>query len=316
MAIQHSAPIKTATWTGIITELMLAVFKGVVGYFSDSKALLGDALYSVTEAFTSLANKTPWKRAHATNKRRSGKIKSIVMILFSIVVLIGGVQMATQAIQDLSKSNLKAPGQFSVVAIFVSFAVREAIFQFQYRLAKKDNDDKQLQLGHVMNHRLGLITSLIVFIGVFLSIAGEMYGWPGLLYMDSIAGIIVAGLVIRKGYLLTMDTVYGRLAQEEIAEENTINFIDTIQRVHGIITVDDLRIQESGHYIILHVKVSVNPRITVYEAHDIAERVKKLLMNRFLHVSDVNIQVAPYDPGYPYKSNHDLNNQEMHTLLQ
>ncbi|MNP04031.1 ferrous iron efflux protein F [compost metagenome] len=226
----------------------------------------------------------------------------------------GAVQIAIDAIRDLGKSNVNAPGQFSVIAIFVSFAVREAIFQFRSRVSKHRNEGKQAI--HVTNHRLGLYSSYIVFLGVFLSVAGELYGWPGLVYMDSISAIIVSGMVLRKCYLSIVEAVYGKLAQQELEEENSANFIDTIQRVHGIITVDDLKSQEMGHYIVLHVKVSVNPRITVSEANDISERAKKLLMNRFLHVSDVNIQVAPYDPGYPYKTNNELSDQDIPTLLQ
>ncbi|WP_438347084.1 cation diffusion facilitator family transporter [Paenibacillus sp. FA6] len=314
MAIQHSTPNKTATWTGIIGELTLAIFKGFVGYFSDSKALLGDALYSATEAFSCLADKIHWKKVTVGGNRRSGKTQLVITILFSVLVLMGGVQIATDAIQNLSKGNLKAPEPFSVVAICVSFAVREVIFQFQYRSSKKRKNGKHTV--YALNHRLALYTSFIVFLGVFLSVAGDMYGWPGLLYMDSISAIIVSGLVLRKGYLLMVDSVYVRHPYEEPAEENMAEFMDTVQRVHGIITVDELKSQEIGHYITLHVKVSVNPRITVLEGHAISGRVKKLLMNRFLHVSDVSIQVIPYDPGYPYKSNHGSLDQDIPTLLQ
>lgn len=315
MTIQRLAPAETVTWTGIICEFGLALFKGIVGYFSDSKALLGDALYSATEASTLLADKIPWKRpTFLRGNRKSAKTSPIIAILFSILVLMGGLQIATSAIMNLSKDNLKSPGLFSVMAIFVSLAVREAIFQFQYRVSKKRNEGKHTV--YAANHRLGLYSSIIVLIGVILSFAGDMYGWPGLLYMDSIAALIVSVLVLRKGYLLIVNSVYGRIAHQEIEEENSANFIDTVQRVHGIITVDDLKSQEHGHYIVIYVKVSVNPRITVLEAQDIAERAKKLLMNRFLHVSDVNIQVVPYDPGYPYKSNHELTSRDTPTLLQ
>lgn len=315
MTIQRSASTETVTWTGIVCEFGLAIFKGIVGYFSDSKALLGDALYSATEASTSLANKLPWKRkATVGSNRQSVRIEPVLAIIFAVLVLMGGLKIASGAIHNLSKDDLKSPGQFSVIAVFVSLAVREAIFQFQYRTSKKRNEGKQVT--YTSSHRLGIYSSFIVLLGVFLSVAGDMYGWPGLLYMDSIAALIVSVLVLRKGYLLIVNSVYGRIAHQEIEEENSANFIDTVQRVHGIITVDDLKSHEQGHYIVIYVKVSVNPTITVLEAQDIADCAKKLLMNRFLHVSDVNIQVVPYDPGYPYKSNHDLTSRDVPTLLQ
>jgi divalent metal cation (Fe/Co/Zn/Cd) transporter len=156
---------------------------------------------------------------------------------------------------------------------------------------------------------------LTVCIGVFLSLAGDGLQVKALMYMDPVAALIVAALVLRKGYLMIVTSVYGSLV-EETQQEDSLNFIETVQRVHGIITVDDLKAREQGHYVTVDLKISVNPRITVLEANEIAERAKKLLMNRFVHISDVNIQVVPYDPGYPYKSNHQLTDNDMPTLLQ
>lgn len=100
--------------------------------------------------------------------------------------------------------------------------------------------------------------------------------------------------------------------QEESADE----IMAVVQRVEGVVTVQSLRAREHGHYVVAEIIISVNPRITVQEGQDIAKRVKLLLMHRFLHLSEVVIYVEPYDPGYPYKSNHDPNQEQMPTLLQ
>lgn len=100
--------------------------------------------------------------------------------------------------------------------------------------------------------------------------------------------------------------------QEEPAEE----LMQLVQRVEGVVTVQSLKAKEQGHYVVAEIVISVNPRITVLEGQEIAKRVKLLLMHRFLHLSEVLIYVEPYDPGYPYKSNHDPNQEQMPTLLQ
>lgn len=100
--------------------------------------------------------------------------------------------------------------------------------------------------------------------------------------------------------------------REESAEE----LMAVVQRVEGVVTVQSIRAREQGHYVVAEIVISVNPRITVLEGQDIAKRVKLLLMHRFLHLTEVSIYVEPYDPGYPYKSNHDPNQEQMPTLLQ
>lgn len=99
-------------------------------------------------------------------------------------------------------------------------------------------------------------------------------------------------------------------------EEASDELMQIVQRVEGVVTVQSIRAREHGHYVIAEIVISVNPRITVLEGQEIAKRARMLLMHRFLHLSDVVIYVEPYDPGYPYKSNHDPNQEQIPTLLQ
>ncbi len=318
MSMQRSHSSDTVTWTGMIGDLSLAVFKGFVGYFSGSKALLGDALYSASDAVSALNRLLPQfssvkGRIASKQTNRVNRTEPVFSILFAVLVLMGGLQIAVASVREIASGNIHVPAPFAVIAIFVSLAVKEAMFQFQYRHSKKQGDGQHT--AYAEEHRFSLYTSLTVCVGVLLSVLGDSFGWTAMMYMDPVAALVVAVLVIRKGYFLIVNSVYGSLVQET-EQEDAISFIETVQRVHGIITVDDLKAREQGHYVTVDLRVSVNPRITVQEANEIAERAKKLLMHRFVHISDVNIQVVPYDPGYPYKSNHQLTDNEMPTLLQ
>ena len=108
----------------------------------------------------------------------------------------------------------------------------------------------------------------------------------------------------------------GKGSHDRELEESAEELMGVVQRVEGVVTVQSIRAREQGHYVVAEIVISVNPRITVLEGQDIAKRVKLLLMHRFLHLSEVMIYVEPYDPGYPYKSNHDPNQEQMPTLLQ
>lgn len=108
----------------------------------------------------------------------------------------------------------------------------------------------------------------------------------------------------------------GKKLKDEQREESAEELMQVVQRIEGVVTVESIRAREQGHYVTAEIVISVNPRITVLEGQEIAKRVKLLLMHRFLHLSEVLVYVEPYDPGYPYKSNHDPNQEQMPTLLQ
>jgi len=318
---KHSPQSETVTWTGIVSDVTLALAKGGVGYVSGSKALIGDALYSGADAAAKLAEVLPWRTGAAAKSRSSarseehwGNKEPITAIIFSVLILMGGLQIAFSAIRDLTRGNLSSPGPVALVIVFLSLLLKETVFQYQYRYFKKLGDGSHA--AYADSHRFSLYSSLTVLIGVALSLAGGSWGWHPLLYMDPIAGLLTACLILRKGYVMIAGSIYGKAVQE-VPHEDAANFIETVQRVRGVIRVEHLKALEKGRYVNLQVKISVNPRITVMEAQDISECAKKLLLHRFVHVGDVHMDVVPYDPGYPYKSNHELaDNEDIPTLLQ
>ncbi|MDH6374356.1 cation-efflux pump [Paenibacillus sp. VTT E-133280] len=313
---ERSPQSKTVAWTGIISDVTLAVAKGSFGYISGSKALMGDALYSGADAAAKLADILPWRSEQSRKSKqrieeRRGNKEPLLAILFSVLILMGGLQIAFSAIRDLTEGQSSTRGELALVTVLLSIVLKEAVFQYQYRYFKKIGDGSHA--AYANSHRFSLYTSITVLVGISLSMGGTY--WHPLLYMDPIAALLTGCLILRKGYLLIVNTVSVKNAQE-LPSEEAANFIETVQRVHGVIRVEHLKALEQGNYVNLQVKISVNPRITVMEAQDISECARKLLQHRFVHVGEVHMDVVPYDPGYPYKSNYELADNDIPTLLQ
>lgn len=311
---------ETVAWTGILSDVALALAKGSIGYFSGSKALIGDAIYTGADAAAKLAGVIRWnpkqshKHAGAVRGRGAqGNKEPLAAILFSVLILMLGLQIAFSAIRDLTRGHLTAPGQLALAAVLIGIVFKEALFQYQYRYFKNKGDGSHA--AYADNHRFSLYTSITVFIGIALAMTGGYLGWHPLLYMDPIAALLAGCLIIRKGYSLITSSISAKKVQE-LPSEEAASFIETVQRVHGVIRVEQLKALEEGSYVNLHVKISVNPRISVMEAQDISECARKLLQHRFVHVGEVHMDVVPYDPGYPYKSNHELVDNDIPTLLQ
>lgn len=324
MAREHISTVQAATWSGIAGNLTLAVIKAVVGYLSNSKSLLADGLYSASEAASSLAGLFPshsvrhkskdTNRASMRSKEHSRVARPGISVLLSVLILMGGLQIAISALSSLigDAPVTSDKYQHALVAAFAALAIKEAIFQFQYRYFRKRNQAQALT--YAQQHRRALYCSLTVLVGIVGSMIGEMSGWSVLLYMDPAAALIASCFVFHKGYRMIVDTVYGSLVQE-LQQEEALDFKETVQRVYGVITIEQLVAREQEHAVTIELIISVNPRISVLEAQEISNRAKALLFTRFSHVKEVQIQAVPYDPGYPYKSNHELPDHEA-TLIQ
>lgn len=305
-----------AAWTGIAGNLALAGMKGIIGYFAGSKALLADAVHSASDvagSFAVLVGLRAAKRpADVDHPYGHGKAETIAAIVVSVLMIIMGFEIGQSALQSLRAGVTDPPQWFALVALAISIAVKEILFRYNYTLGKKLNS--QALIANAWDHRTDVFSSIAASVGVLGALAGVWLNQPILYYLDPAAGLFVSVLVLRMGFKLIRESVHNTL-DHVMHEEDAQELVEAVQRVKGVITVDGLRAREHGHYVIVDVKISVNPRISVSEGHEIAKMAKQHLMKRFTHVSDVLVHVNPYDPGYPYKNNVDPDHDEIPTVL-
>lgn len=305
-----------AVWSGIVGNVLLAVVKGVVGSLSNSVALVADAANSASDAACSIASLIGFRAGERPpeEKQTEGRVKpeSLAAIIVSVAVLLVGVEIGIYSVKSMIDGVEKAPEWIALVAIFAAIVVKEALFRYHYRLGKQLSSPSLMT--NAWHHRYDIYSSLAVLGGVLGARMGEAFHLPYLLYMDPIAGLVVAFFILRNGYNRVVESLHHAMDQG-LRKEDAEELVLAVQRVKGVIAVDDLRAREHGHYVIVDVKISVNPRISVLEGHDIGKTVKQQLMKRFIHVSDVFIHVNPYDPGYPYKANVDPDHDDFPSLL-
>jgi len=125
---------------------------------------------------------------------------------------------------------------------------------------------------------------------------------------------VLAGLLVAASWNMLLDLV--RKEQDvPLDEAEALELIQAIQRVVGVITVDELKAREHGFSMVVEVKICVNPAITVAEGHEIAKTARNLLLKRFVYLSDAIVHVSPYEPSYPYNNKYDAALSELPPIL-
>jgi len=303
-------------WLGIIGNLILAAVKFVAGWISGSKALIADAVNSASDvagaAAVLIGLRAAKKPPDEDHPYGHGKAESISAIIVSMLLIVVGVEVGISAVEAIWTGEMAVPPWYTLLVVAVTIAAKEVMFQYTYRLGKRVNS--QALIANAWDHRSDVYASLAVFIGVGGAMLGGAWNVPWLVYLDPIAGILVSLLVVRMGYRLIMESIHNTL-DHVLHEEDAADLRSAVEEVKGVLAVDELRAREHGHYVVVDVKISVNPRITVLEGHDIAKSVKQHLIERFPHVSDVFTHVNPYDPGYPYKTPTEADEEDRPTLL-
>ncbi|WP_044640490.1 cation diffusion facilitator family transporter [Risungbinella massiliensis] len=282
---------------GIYANTGLAILKGVVGYWTGSRALIAEAANSASDVVGSFAVlfglKIAKRPPDADHPYGYGKAETIAAIIVSVLIAIVGVEVASNAIQGLMEPIRKSPGWWAVGAAVVSVIVKEILFRYTIVLGKKL--DSPAILANAWDHRSDVFSTLAAIIGIVGSIIGEwlQIGW--LLHLDAWAGLGVALFVIYTAYRLAKENIHISLDhvwhEAEVAE-----LLETVQSVDGVLHINDLRAREHGYYVIVDLKVAVDPHITVEEGHLIGKQVKSVLLSEHPQVTDVMVHINPYNP--------------------
>jgi cation diffusion facilitator family transporter len=309
---------KSAAWVAIAVHTALALLKAFVGIKANSRVLLAGALHSASAVMASFALLSGLRAAKLPTDHddlhpyKSGKARSIFPIVVSVLLLIMGAEMAISTMKALWNGVYAAPKSYALLIICVSIILKEIIARYVLSEAKKSGSD-----AHIANaslRRSDVSSSIAALVGVLGALLGTYMHIPLFYYFDPAAALFISLLVLKMGYNVIVEAIdYSHY--DEAEQEDTAGLISTVQRVKGVITVDALRVREHGHYVIVDIKISVNPKISVLEGYDIARAAKQQLMKRFIHVSDVLVHVNPYDPGYPYKHNIDPEQDDFPSLV-
>jgi cation diffusion facilitator family transporter len=286
---------EVAAWVGIVGNVALAVLKIVVGLVGNSRALVADAVHSASDVVGSLAvliglraAKLPPDEDHPYGH---GKAESIAAIVVAVILFIVGVQIGYGSFGALFEPIL-TPSIIAVYAALFSIVVKEIMFQYKYRLGKRLRSDALIV--NAWEHRSDVYSSIAAVAGIGGAVLGGKIGIPWMVYLDPVAGIVVSLLIMRMAWKLGKESIHNTL-DHVLHEEDAAELKKTAEGVEGVIQVDELHAREHGHYVIVDIKIAVDPNLTVEEGHTIGKRVKETLITKHEHVHNVLIHINPYD---------------------
>lgn len=262
-----------AVWGGITGNAALACLKGIVGIMVQSSALLADAAHSASGAIASSAAlirlRSDQQPPEDSDAQGYAKNISVASILLAVVVLIIGVEMGISAINALWSAEEHTDKNYALAALGLSLVVKEIMYQYVNRLGKRIGS--QELIANSRGHRSDIYSTIVALIGVFGATLANLLHVSFLSYLDPLAGIIVSLLILKMGYSLVKEALHKK-QDYVLQQEDADDLIAVVQLIKGVITVDDLRAREHGHYVVVTVKISVNPRVSVWEGHEVSKR--------------------------------------------
>lgn len=278
----------------IAVNMALSVFKLIAGLIAHSSAMVSDAVHSASDVVSTIAViagvNISARESDSGHQYGHERMEAIFSILLSVLLFATGLGIGYGAVMKIISGNygeLQAPGRLALVAAVISIAVKEWMFHFTKRAAKKINSTALM--ADAWHHRSDALSS----IGSFAGILGARLGLP---ICDPIAGGIICIFIAKAAWDIFYDAT-NQLVDKSCDESVCSELRELVEKQEGVVSVDDLKTRLFGSKVYVDVEIGADGNLTLYKAHDIAQRVHDNIEQSFPNVKHCMVHVNPKNIG-------------------
>lgn len=260
---------KKAGILGILGNLFLLMIKAIVGFITNSQAMIADAANSAGDIFASLmtfiGNKIASEPDDESHNFGHGKAEYIFSLFIGISMVLVSCKLLYDSTTSLIYGSQMTFSWFLVIVCFITIIVKLSLYLYTNKLSKKFNNI--LLEANKKDHRNDCIVTTFTLISVLLSSAN-------LYWFDGIVGIGISGWICFTGLKIFIQS-YNILMDVSI-DENTLNLISEIIRHYPEIQkIDAISSTPVGYQYLIVLTIYVDGSLTTYDSHNLADQLEK-----------------------------------------
>jgi cation diffusion facilitator family transporter len=285
-ALQADADGRRALLSSLAILAVTASLQAVVMVFSGSIALLGDTLHNAADALTAVPLLIAFRLAGRPATRRYtygfGRAEDLGGLFVIAMIALSSILAGGEAIDRLIHPRSVTHLWLVALAAVIGFAGNELVARYRMRVGRRIGSAALVADG--MHARTDGFTSLAVLLGAGAVALGWNEADPiiGLVITVAILGVLRSA--VRQISARLMDAVDPALVDQARA---------VVSSVAGISDVRELHIRWIGHTLRAEVDATVDPALTVTQAHDIAHHAEAHLLSQVGRLTAATIHTSP-----------------------
>ena len=277
-----------ANRVGIWLNIALSVFKLLAGLLAHSAAMVSDAVHSASDVFSGLivmlGLRAASKDADREHPYGHERFECVAALILSLVLAVTAVLIGLSAFRRLSEpTQVQTPGVLALIAALVSIAVKEGLFQYTLRVAKRVNSPA-LMAG-AWHHRSDALSS----VGALAGIGGAMLGFPA---ADAAASLVICVFIGKAALDIFLEAIRG-MVDRSAGSETEEAILQSVLAVPGVRGVDLLHTRSFGSRVYVEIEIRADGELRLFEAHAIAENVHERVETAFPQVKHIMVHVNP-----------------------
>ncbi len=287
---------RKAVFIAIIGNVFLTIFNILVGVNSGSFALITEGAHTLSDVATSIiaflgfeVGQKPADAEHPLGHGRAEAISGLVIVIFLCLVSFEILRSAIIKLffgGEITTPTLLAAGM-AIVGLIINLFISHQII----KIGTSINSPAIVADGH--HQRTDLFNSLAILIGVIVA----NLGYP---IIDPVVGLIIGVIIFYTAFKVGRDNInniMGKVPSEELIQE----IHDTAESVPGVYDVHDIRVNYLGAYATATLHVSLDPDLSLNEAHKIAHLVQNKVDDKVDLIEGVTCHTCPLGLEYDHE---------------
>lgn len=281
----------------VISNSILVLLKLVIGLAIGSVSVISEAIHSGVDLLAAIialvAVRTAGQPADKEHPFGHGKVENISGTVEALLIFLAAGWIIYEAVKKLFHPAPIEAASWGAAVMLISALANIVVSHMLFKVGK-ETDSVALQ-ADAWHLRTDVYTSAGVMVGLAVIWIGRKVA-PGIdwHWVDPIAAIAVALLIIKAAYDLTMESAKDLLdVSLPVDEEKWIR--DYIAGHNPVVRgFHRLRTRKAGADRFVEFHMLVNSDMSVTESHDITDMITREIQNQ-LHRTTVTIHVEPCD---------------------
>lgn len=269
----------------IVTYILLSTAKLIAGSMLHSSSLTADGFNNISDIVANIAVliglRMARKPADMDHKFGHWKIEDLASLITSLIMFFVGLDVLFETVQKIISKQVTAIDPLGAIVGFISAIIMTGVYLFNKKLAKRANS-KALEAAAKDN-----LSDAITSLGTSIAIIASALNYP---LVDQLVAIIITFFILKTAYDIFMESSFS--LSDGFDKSLLQDYKQAILEIPKITQVKSQRGRTYGSNIYLDIILEMNPDLSVYESHEIADQVEEMLMERF-GIFDIDIHIEP-----------------------
>lgn len=274
----------------IILNLVISSFKLILGFATNSVAIIADGFNNLSDVASSVATLLGFvfslKDPDKEHPFGHGRLEYLTGLIISVLIIFVGLQTLRESINHMITPQPVYFSQVGIVVLLVSIILKYLMGRLNLTVGARINSTALIAAGR--DSKVDILATIATLIALVCSLYTE-------LPVDGILGAVVSLIILKTGYEIAKETITSLLGAPP--DENLLEALSAFTATHDrVLGTHDLMIHDYGpgrKYLTLHVEVNKNEDMMAI--HDVIDKIERDIYRKFKIKATIHLDPIDLD---------------------